>query len=82
MPLPATLSNILYMEKQEAIIEERTLEITKKNKELENAVTELRRLSREKELILNSAGDGIFGLDLDGQDYILQSSGRIHIGVR
>jgi len=63
----ATLSNILYMEKQEAIIEERTLEITKKNKELEKAVTELRRLSREKELILNSAGDGIFGLDLTGK---------------
>jgi len=63
----ATLSNILYMEKQEAIIEERTLELTKKNKKLEKAVTELRRLSREKELILNSAGDGIFGLDLTGK---------------
>lgn len=62
----ATLSTVLYMEKQEVIIEERTLEITKKNKELESAVTELRRLSREKELILNSAGDGIFGLDLKG----------------
>jgi len=63
----ATLSNIVHKEKQEAIIEERTLEITMKNKELEKALTELRRLSREKELILNSAGDGIFGLDLTGE---------------
>ena len=30
-------------------------------------MTELRRISREKELILNSAGDGIFGLDLTGK---------------
>ncbi len=61
----STISNILYMEKQEVIIEERTSEITEKNKELERFVTELRQLSREKELILNSAGEGIFGLDLD-----------------
>ena len=52
--------------KQEVIIEERTSEITVKNKELERVITELQQLSREKELILNSAGEGIFGLDLDG----------------
>ncbi|WLV24638.1 EAL domain-containing protein [Aciduricibacillus chroicocephali] len=61
----ATLSNLLYMEKQEVIIEERTSEITVKNQELEVVVAELQQLSREKELILNSAGEGIFGLDLD-----------------
>ncbi|WP_308637425.1 EAL domain-containing protein [Paenibacillus silvisoli] len=61
----STLSNLLYMEKQENIIKERTSEITVKNKELERVVTELQQLSREKELILNSAGEGIFGLDLD-----------------
>ncbi|MBK3496778.1 EAL domain-containing protein [Viridibacillus sp. YIM B01967] len=61
----ATLSNLLYMEKQEVIIEKRTSEITVKNQELERVVAELQQLSREKELILNSAGEGIFGLDLD-----------------
>lgn len=62
----STLSNLLYMEKQEVIIEERTSEIRDKNNELERVVLELENLSREKELILNSAGEGIFGLDLDG----------------
>ncbi|MBP2002004.1 diguanylate cyclase (GGDEF)-like protein/PAS domain S-box-containing protein [Paenibacillus shirakamiensis] len=62
----STLSNLLYMEKQEVIIEERTSEITVKNQELEKVITELQQLSRERELILNSAGDGIFGLDLEG----------------
>lgn len=61
----STLSNLLYLEKQDNIIAERTSEITVKNNELERVVTELRQLSREKELILNSAGEGIFGLDLD-----------------
>lgn len=61
----STLSNLLYMDKQETIIEERTSEIIVKNQELESVVAELKQLSREKELILNSAGEGIFGLDLD-----------------
>ncbi len=61
----STLSNLLYMDKQEIIIEERTSEIIVKNKELESVIAELKQLSREKELILNSAGEGIFGLDLD-----------------
>lgn len=60
----ATLSNLLYMEKQESIIKDRTSEIMRKNEELKDVVDELKQLSREKELILNSAGEGIFGLDL------------------
>ena len=63
----STLSNLLYMEKQEVIIEERTLEISAKNVELERVIKELQHLSRENELILNSAGEGIFGLDLKGK---------------
>lgn len=63
----STLSNLLYVEKQEVIIEERTSEIRVKNNELERVVLKLENLSREKELILNSAGEGIFGLDLDGK---------------
>ncbi|UOQ44504.1 EAL domain-containing protein [Halobacillus salinarum] len=60
------LSNLIYMEKQELIISDRTSQLTKKNAELEQVVKEIKKLSREKELILNSAGEGIFGLDLDG----------------
>ncbi|WP_026691831.1 bifunctional diguanylate cyclase/phosphodiesterase [Peribacillus kribbensis] len=60
------LSNHLFFEKQELIIQERTSELKKKNVELEKVVQKLRRLSRENELILNSAGEGIFGLDLNG----------------
>lgn len=63
----STLSNLLYMEKQEVLIEERTSEIRIKNNELENAIAELENLSQERELILNAVGDGIFGLDLDGR---------------
>lgn len=60
----SALSHLMYMERQEMLIEERTSEVLEKNKELEEVVTELKHLSREKELILNSAGEGIFGLDL------------------
>ena len=76
----STLSNLLYMEKQEVIIEERTSEITEKNKELERVVTELQQLSREKELILNSAGEGIFGLDLDGNITFCNPAGESMLG--
>ncbi|UOE94624.1 EAL domain-containing protein [Alkalihalobacillus sp. LMS39] len=76
----STLSNLLYMEKQEILIEERTSEITVKNQELENVVAELQRLSREKELILNSAGEGIFGLDLEGNITFCNPAGESMLG--
>ncbi|CAH0346735.1 EAL domain-containing protein [Bacillus sp. CECT 9360] len=60
------LSNLLIVEKQELIIQDRTSELMQKNAELETAVQEFWRLSRENALILNSAGDGIFGVDLTG----------------
>jgi len=62
--MASALSHLLYMEKQEILIEKRTSEVLEKNKELEDVVSELQHLSREKALILNSAGEGIFGLDL------------------
>ncbi len=76
----STLSNLLYMEKQEVIIQERTSEITEKNKELERVVTELQQLGREKELILNSVGDGIFGLDLDKNITFCNPAGASMLG--
>lgn len=63
--MASALFHLLYMEKQEIIIEERTSQVTEKNKELQSVVTKIQLLSREKELILNSAGEGIFGLDLN-----------------
>ncbi|MEK6267393.1 MAG: EAL domain-containing protein [Planococcus sp. (in: firmicutes)] len=63
----STLSNLLYMEKQEVLIEQRTSEIVLKNNELKTVVTELENLSREKELILNSVDEGIFGFDLENK---------------
>jgi diguanylate cyclase (GGDEF)-like protein/PAS domain S-box-containing protein len=63
----STLSNLLLIEKQEMIINRRTKEVTIKNEELQRVITELESLSREKELILKSAGEGIFGIGLDGK---------------
>jgi diguanylate cyclase (GGDEF)-like protein/PAS domain S-box-containing protein len=76
----STLSNLLYLEKQENIIEERTWEITFKNKELVRVVSELQQLSREKELILNSAGEGIFGLDLESNITFCNPAGAAMLG--
>ncbi|WP_286230753.1 bifunctional diguanylate cyclase/phosphodiesterase [Neobacillus mesonae] len=76
----STLSNLLFMEKQELIIEERTSEIKVKNKELERVVAELQSLSREKELILNSAGEGIFGLDLNKNITFCNPAGAAMLG--
>ncbi|MFC7062887.1 EAL domain-containing protein [Halobacillus seohaensis] len=60
------LSNLLFIEKQELIISERTSELTEKNSELEHVIKEVKQIGHERELILNSAGEGIFGLDLEG----------------
>ena len=76
----ATLSHLLYMEKQEIIINERTSEVTVKNNELERVVTELQQMSREKELILNSAGEGIFGLDLNRNITFCNPAGALMLG--
>lgn len=76
----STLSNLLFMEKQEVIIEDRTSEITVKNKELERVITELKQLSNEKELILNSAGEGIFGLDLNKNITFCNPAGASMLG--
>lgn len=76
----STISNLLFMEKQESIIHDRTTEIQVKNKELEKVVTEIRLLSREKDLILNSAGEGIFGIDLNGNISFINPSGEKMLG--
>ncbi|WP_051541282.1 ATP-binding protein [Caldalkalibacillus mannanilyticus] len=60
------LANVIRMEHLEIIINARTTELYEKNQKLEQALIENQRLSHQKELILNSAGEGIYGLDLEG----------------
>ncbi|AXI00253.1 EAL domain-containing protein [Sporosarcina sp. PTS2304] len=62
----STLSNLLNIEKQDQIIKERTSEVLEKNEKLNQTMKELQRLNRERELLLNSAGEGIFGIDVNG----------------
>ena len=76
------LSNLLYIEKQELIINDRTSQLTKKNEELEQVVKEIKQLSHEKELILNSAGEGIFGLDLEGNITFCNPSATSILGYK
>lgn len=78
----SALSNLLYMEKQEVIIEQRTSEIRIKNNELKKVISELKNLSREKELILNSAGEGIFGLDLTGNITFCNPASELLLGYQ
>ncbi|ANU24148.1 EAL domain-containing protein [Planococcus donghaensis] len=78
----STLSNLLYMEKQEMIIERRTSEVVLKNDELKTVVTELESLSREKELILNSVDEGIFGFDLNNNITFCNRAAESILGYR
>lgn len=55
-------------------VQERTLELEQTNQKLVQEIrdrlktrADLERLSHQNELILNSAGEGIYGLDLDGR---------------
>lgn len=60
------LANITRREKLEEIVDLRTAELREKNDMLEKVVSEIKWLSHQNELILNSAGEGIYGLDLQG----------------
>lgn len=57
------LANILRRENLEEIVAKRTEEIREKNMMLETVVAQIQHLSKQNELILNSAGEGIYGMD-------------------
>ena len=71
----------------EKIIEKRTLEISVINASLNREIAEriqaessALELQRQMELILNSAGDGIFGLDINGYVIFANTSALLMIG--
>jgi PAS domain S-box-containing protein len=60
----------------------RALEEAEEHLERRKAEEALEQLSRQNELILNSAGEGIFGLDLDGKLTFVNSSAAQMLGYR
>ncbi len=70
-------------------VAERTAELTTANSRLQLELAErqraeeaLERLSHQNELILNSAGDGIVGLDLQGRVTFVNPTGATALGYR
>lgn len=61
------LSNLMTLEKLEKLVKIRTIELSEKNNKLVEVVATIKRLSHHNELILNSAGEGIYGLNLLGE---------------
>lgn len=68
-------------------IEERTFELASINASLNRQIAEriqaeedLKKLTRRMELILNAAGDGIFGLDREGRVIFVNTSASIMLG--
>ncbi|PPA71862.1 bifunctional diguanylate cyclase/phosphodiesterase [Jeotgalibacillus proteolyticus] len=59
----SVLDNLLHLDQLEEIIEARTSELQEKNEILEQMNDDLRLLGRKNESILNSAGEGIYGLN-------------------
>ncbi|HEY0788738.1 MAG TPA: ATP-binding protein [Thermoanaerobaculia bacterium] len=56
------------------------VELFRKNQKLERQTSELSRLSRQNELILNSAADGVIGVALDGSVTFVNPSASRMIG--
>jgi len=78
---------VLYQTQLETTVAQRTAELTLANEELlaaknaaEKAATINAKLARESALILNSATDGIFGVDLDGEPSFLNPAGAHMLG--
>jgi PAS domain S-box-containing protein len=63
-----------YRDQLEELVGERTSELTQVNRQLQQEIVErieaevsLEKLSHQTELILNSAGEGVFGVDVEGR---------------
>ena len=60
----------------------RALEEAEEHLERMNAEKALKKVSRQNELILNSASEGIFGLDVDGNHTFVNSAAAQMLGYR
>ncbi|MBX6394320.1 MAG: EAL domain-containing protein, partial [Alicyclobacillaceae bacterium] len=76
------LANVIRMEKLEQIVKQRTAELEEKNEMLQDVIQEITRLSRQNELILQSAGDGIYGMDKQGRITFCNLAAARMIGVQ
>ena len=70
-------------------VRDRTADLTESKQSLEKEVVErqmaqekLEQLSRQNQLILNSAGEGIYGLDLDGKVTFVNPAGAKLLGYQ
>ena len=63
-------------------VQERTAELRREISEREQAKASLERLSRESELILNSAGEGIYGLNSQGELTFINPAAARMLGYR
>lgn len=68
-------------------VRDRTADLTESKHSLEKEIAErqlaqdkLERMSRQNQLILNSAGEGIYGLDLDGKVTFVNPAGATLLG--
>lgn len=76
-----------YHEQLESLVKERTAELSEVNQRLQQEINERRqaeetvqKLSRQNELILKSAGEGIYGVDLNGNTTFLNPAAATMLG--
>lgn len=76
-----------YRERLELLVKERTAELSEVNQRLHREINERRgaeemitRLSRQNELILQCAGEGIYGVDLNGDTTFLNPAAAKMLG--
>lgn len=76
-----------YRDHLEDLVEERTAELTSANEQLQREISErrqaeeaLEQLSRQNELILESAGEGILGIDQQGEHIFVNPAAARMLG--
>lgn len=77
-----------YRDQLEGLVQKRTAELTTTNKNLQESILEriqaevaLEKLGRQNELILQAAGEGIFGVDIHGNHTFVNPAAARMLGV-
>ncbi len=76
----SVLSDLLRMGMLEQTVERRTNEIKQKNVALNNVIQQLKQLSHQHDLILNTVAEGIYGINVDRQITFCNRSAAQMIG--